>query len=130
MGVRRPSLAVVARAKGASRITATISRISPMISSGVLAWALVLPPVDAYPSRTNAATRRTRPGRAERRTRLGGAGRPDRAATMGTLAIERAGRDAAKYAATTARTIARTITSHGRLNTPIRWWALVSRIGR
>jgi hypothetical protein len=41
-------------------------------------------------------TRKTTPGTAERRARLGGAGRPDRAATMGTLASERAGREAAK----------------------------------
>ena len=36
------------------------------------------------------------PGTAERCTCFGGAGRPDRAVTMGTLVIERAGREAAK----------------------------------
>ena len=49
---------------------------------------------------------------------------------MGILVMARAGREAPKYVAATARTIARTITSHGRLNTPITWWALVSRTGR
>ena len=39
---------------------------------------------------------RTTPGMAERWTRFGGAGRPDRAVTIGTLVIERAGRAAAK----------------------------------
>ena len=67
---------------------------------------------------------------AERRTRLGGAGRPDRAVTTGILVMARAGRDAATNAATTARTSASTITSQGRLNTPITWWALVSSSGR
>ena len=41
-------------------------------------------------------TNRTMPGIAERCTCLGGAGRPDKAATTGTLVTERAGREAAK----------------------------------
>ena len=47
------------------------------------------------------------PGTAERWIWRGGAGRPDSAWTIGTFVIARAGRDDAKYAATTARTIAR-----------------------
>ena len=61
---------------------------------------------------------------------LGGAGRPDRAVTTGILVMARAGRDAATNVATTARASASPITGHGRLNTPITWWALVSSSGR
>ncbi len=67
---------------------------------------------------------------ADRCTCLGGAGRPDSAVTMGTLVMARAGRHAAKSAATTASSSARPITPHGRLNTPIRWCAPCSSEGR
>jgi hypothetical protein len=59
------------------------------------------------------------PGTAERCTRFGGAGRPDSAATMGSRVMDRAGREAARNVASTARTMATTITSHGSWNTPI-----------
>ena len=49
---------------------------------------------------------------------------------MGILVIGRAGREAATNVASTARTIATAITSHGSWNTPITWCALVSRRGR
>ena len=70
------------------------------------------------------------PGRAERWTARGGAGRPESAWTIGTLVIARAGREAAKYAATTANTIAATTTGHERASAPIRWCELCSRCGR
>ena len=49
---------------------------------------------------------------------------------MGILVIERAGREAAKKVATTASTMAGTITTHGSANAPITWWALISSRGR
>src|SRR5580700_2172877 len=70
------------------------------------------------------------PGSAERWIWRGGAGRPLNACTIGTFVTARAGRDDAKYAATTARTMDRMTTSHGRANTPTRWWALASKLGR
>ena len=73
-----------------------------------------------YDSKAAAITNRTTPGIAERRTCFGGAGRPDSAATMGILVIERAGRAAAKYVATTASAIAGPTTFHGTANVPIR----------
>src|SRR5438093_13777826 len=93
IGARRPSLARMARQKGDSRITAATSVTKPRTSSGAPPPLLLLP---VYQNRTAATTRRTTPGTAERWTCLGGAGRPDRAATIGTLVIERAGREAAK----------------------------------
>ena len=65
----------------------------PRRSSGAPPPLLLLP---AYDSKAAAMTKRTTPGSAERCTCFGGAGRPDRAATMGILVIERAGREAAK----------------------------------
>ncbi len=59
------------------------------------------------------------PGTAERCTRFGGAGRPDRAVMMGIRVMARAGREAAKNVASTARTNAAPITAHGSWNTPI-----------
>ena len=70
------------------------------------------------------------PGIAERWIWRGGAGRPESAGTIGTLVIARAGRDAAKKAATTASTIAAATTIQGRANTPMTWCALCSRLGR
>ncbi len=73
------------------------------------------------PIRKNATTSRARPaGQDQRRTGRGAGGRPARAATSGSLAIALAGRAAAKYAATTASSIANPITSHGSWNAPIR----------
>ena len=70
------------------------------------------------------------PGSAERWIWRGGAGRPDSAWTIGTLVIARAGRDAAKNAATTASTIAATTTVHESASTPMTWCELCSRLGR
>ncbi len=70
------------------------------------------------------------PGSADRWIWRGGAGRPDSAWTIGTLVIARAGRDAAKYAAMTASTIAAATTGQERANTPITWCELCSRFGR
>ncbi len=79
----------------------------------------------------NATTPNTIPtGTAQRRTFFGGAGRPARAVTTGILVTVRAGREAARNVATTARTIAMTITSHGSWNMPITWCALASTCGR
>jgi hypothetical protein len=73
---------------------ATTSRTMPrMSSSAPPPLPLLLPAND---SRAAAMTNRTTPGSAERCTCFGGAGRPDRAATIGILVIERAGREAAK----------------------------------
>src|SRR5258708_3005525 len=84
----------------------------------------------AYDSRKPATIRRTTPGTAERGTWVGGAGIPDRAVTIGTLVMERAGREAAKYVASTARPMAGPITTHGSWKVPITWWALDSTLGR
>ena len=65
----------------------------PPTSSGAPPPLALLP---EYDSKAAATTKRTTPGSAERCTCLGGAGRPDRAATMGILVTERAGREAAK----------------------------------
>ena len=65
----------------------------PRTSSGAPPPLALLP---EYDSKAAAMTKKTTPGRAERCTCFGGAGRPDRAATMGILVIERAGREAAK----------------------------------
>ena len=74
---------------------ATMSRTMPPTSSGAPPppLALLLP---EYDSKAAAMTNRATPGIAERCTCLGGAGRPDRAATTGSLVIARAGREAAK----------------------------------
>src|ERR1700677_5312242 len=95
IGARRPARARSARQKGASRITATMSATKPPTSARLAPPPLpLLEPV--YSNRNAATTKRTTPGIAERCTCFGGAGRPDRAATSGTLVIERAGREAAK----------------------------------
>ena len=49
---------------------------------------------------------------------------------MGTLMMARAGRDAAKDAAATASTMAAITTVHESAQTPMRWCALCSRLGR
>ena len=77
-----------------------------------------------------ASTRTRTPGMAERWICRGGEGRPESAVTMGTLVIDRAGREAAKYVATMATIMPGMITAHGRAKTPIRWWALGSTCGR
>jgi hypothetical protein len=70
------------------------------------------------------------PGTAERRTWRGGAGRPERAAMIGTRVMARAGREAAKKAATTESTMAAATTNQGRAKVPMTWWAFCSRLGR
>jgi hypothetical protein len=72
-----------------------------------------------YQNESAAITSRTTPGTAERCICLGDAGLPDKAVTMGTLVIARAGRDAAKNVAAVARAIAAPMTAHGSWNTPI-----------
>ena len=67
---------------------------------------------------------------AERWICRGGAGRPESAVTMGTLVIDRAGREAARYVATMATIMLGMITAHGRVKAPIRWWELDSACGR
>src|SRR5215467_7501701 len=104
-----------------------MSATRPRTSSGAPPPFELLP---AYHSARAPITRATTPGTAERCTCFGGAGLPDRAATIGTLVTERAGRDAAKYVARTARPIAGTITTHGSWKVPITWWALDSTLGR
>ena len=49
---------------------------------------------------------------------------------MGTLVIERAGREAAKKVASTASTIAPAITVQGSAKAPMRWWEFDSRRAR
>ena len=78
---------------------------------------LVLP---EYPSRRKPTARKMSPGTTERWICRGGAGLPDSAVTIGTFVIARAGRDAAKYVATTASTSEATTTSQGKAQTPIR----------
>ena len=94
IGARRPKLARITRQKGASRMIATTSRTMPPTSSGAPPPLPLLLP--EYDSKAAAMTNRATPGIAERCTCFGGAGRPDRAATIGILVIERAGREAAK----------------------------------
>ncbi len=78
----------------------------------------------------NPMTSAITPGTNERWIWRGGAGRPARALTTGTRVMARAGWPAAKKVATTASTIATTITVHGRANIGMRWCALCSLCGR
>ena len=130
IGACRPSRARSTRKKGDSRITATISVTNPRTSSSPPPPPPppVLLPVNQ--KQATATASRMTPGITERCICLGGAGRPDRAATRGILVIERAGRAAAKYVATTASAIAGPITIHGSANAPIRWCASASAVGR
>src|ERR1035438_10551682 len=100
IGACRPTLASVVRNSGDSRITAAMRATKPRTSSGAPPPLLLWP---VYQNRNAATTSRTRPGTAERWTRFGGAGRPDRAATMGSLVIDRAGREAAEKGAKRGR---------------------------
>ena len=81
------------------------------------------PPFPAAPERENMMNPMTSaitPGTNERWIWRGGAGRPARALTTGTRVMARAGWPAAKKVATTASTIATTITVHGRANIGMR----------
>ena len=113
MGAFRPTRARRAKKKGDTRMIPAISATNPGTSQ------TTPPPFPAAPERENMMNPMTSaitPGTNERWIWRGGAGRPARALTTGTRVMARAGWPAAKKVATTASTIATTITVHGRAN--------------
>ena len=120
-GARRAAQASSARQVGAASTTPAQSTTRPTTSART---SVDLSPVSAAadvacslasPIRKNASDqqRERRSGAAQRRAGRGAGGRPASAATIGTRAIARAGRTAARYAATTASAIDTKITSQG-----------------
>ena len=80
-----------------------IATMPPTMSTVCTAWARI--------SETKPAAARTVPSSANRCAGWGGAGRPDRAATIGSLATARAGHHDAASAVMMARTT-QAITAH------------------
>ncbi len=102
----------------------------PMMSSGFGSVLRPGPELGWTSASRTRPTARSRPPRAAKRcVGWGRGGRPDRAATIGTRAADRAGHQAAATAVRTARARAVPMAHHGRSNRSIRWSASVSRWG-